>query len=217
MRAEVRDMLGTLRSGGITDARVLDAMAQVPREEFVPPALRSEAYADRALGIGCEQTISQPLMVASMLQAMEVTPGARVLDVGTGSGYSAAVLAAMGARVTSVERVPELASTARERLQRLGVDVEVRLGDASRGVDAVAAFDAIGVAASAPRLPVALVRQLGEGGRLVIPLRRDGEQYDRLTRLRVVGGAWRTDDLGPCLFVPLVGADAWSDPGATPG
>src|SRR5579863_8362003 len=151
MRAEVVDMLATLRAGGITDAHVLDAMARVPREEFVPAALRAEAYADRALGIGCDQTISQPLMVASMLQAMAVEPGLAVLDVGTGSGYQAAVLAAMGAQVVSVERVPELATTASDRLRRLGVDVDVRLGDASRGVDDGAPWDAIGVAASAPR------------------------------------------------------------------
>lgn len=213
MRAEVRDMLDTLRRGGITDERVLTAMASVPREEFVPPALRGEAYGDHALAIGCEQTISQPLMVAAMLQAMAVRPGDRVLDVGTGSGYQAAVLAAMDADVVGIERVPELAGAAAERLRRLGLGVHLHTGDGSRGLAAHAPYDAIGVAASAPRVPVALARQLREGGRLVMPLRDRGEPYDRLTRLRVDAGRWVTDDLGSCLFVPLIGDDAYS-PGA---
>ena len=213
MRAEVRDMLATLRAGGITDGRVLTAMEQVPREEFVPTALRGEAYGDHALGIGCDQTISQPLMVAAMLQAMQVLAGDVVLDVGTGSGYQAAVLATMGARVISVERIPELAATAGERLRRLGLDVDVHAVDGSRGMPRYAPYDAIGVAAAAPRLPVALARQLRDSGRLVIPLRGQGDDYDRLTRLRVVDGRWLTDDLGACLFVPLIGDDAYPDPG----
>ncbi|MHB8717385.1 MAG: protein-L-isoaspartate(D-aspartate) O-methyltransferase [Candidatus Dormibacteria bacterium] len=216
MRAEVRDMLARLRDGGITDERLIAAMESVPREEFVPAPLRAEAYADRALGIGCEQTISQPLMVATMVQAMEVGAGTHVLDVGTGSGYQAAVLAAMGARVVSVERNEELARTASERLRRLGFEVDVHLGDGTRGVGAGAPYDAIGVAASAPRMPAALARQLAEGGRLVLPLHRHGEPYDRLTRMRAVNGRWLTDDLGPCLFVPLIGADAYPDAGAAP-
>jgi protein-L-isoaspartate(D-aspartate) O-methyltransferase len=209
MRDEVTAMLETLRRGGIRDEAVLAAMAAVPRELFVPAALRGEAYADRALGIECGQSISQPLMVATLVQALEVRTGDHVLDVGTGSGYQAAVLAACGARVTGVERVPELAATAQARLAEAGWDVPVHVGDGSRGLPEVAPFDAIAVAAAAPRLPAALPRQLREGGRLVIPLHRDGEQMDELTRLRVVGGRWLTEELGPCRFVPLIGEDAY--------
>jgi protein-L-isoaspartate(D-aspartate) O-methyltransferase len=211
MRPEVEEMLATLRGGGVRDERVLAAMAEVPRERFVRPGLAGEAYSDRALAIDCGQTISQPLMVALAVQAMEVGPGDHVLDVGTGSGYQAAVLAACGADVVGVERVAELAASAADRLAALGLDVDVHVGDGSSGLEAEAPFDAIGVAATAPRLPVALPRQLREGGRLVIPLRGEGEAMDQLVRLRIVEGRWVTDVLGPCRFVPLIGADAFQD------
>src|SRR5258708_14503382 len=132
------NMLERLRHGGVVDERVLAAMATVPREEFIDVALREVAYADRAVGIGHAQTISQPLMVALIVQALELRPGDRVLDVGTGSGYQAAVIAACGASVTSIERIPELAAEARERLARLDLDVEVVVGDGSLGYPAVA-------------------------------------------------------------------------------
>ena len=202
-------MLGTLRRGGITDAAVLAAMASVPRGQFVPPGLAGEAYADRALAIDCGQSISQPLRVATLVQALEVRPGDRVLDVGTGSGYQAAVLAAMGAEVVGVERIAELAGSAQKRLADLGFDVAVHVGDGSLGLPAAAPFDAIGVAAAAPRLPVALPRQLVDGGRLVIPIHAAGEEMDELVRLRVTEGRWVTQTLGPCRFVPLVGDDAY--------
>ena len=209
MRADLAEMLHTLRRGGIHDARVLAAMACVPRERFVPALLRGEAYADRALAIDCGQTISQPLIVAAVAQALEIAPGDHVLDVGTGSGYQAAVLAACGGSVVGIERVPELAEEARARLMEAGFDVTVHVGDGSAGLPAEAPFDAIAVAATAPRLPAALPRQLREGGRLVIPLHHEGEEMDTLTRLRVVGGRWVTDSLGPCRFVPLIGGDAY--------
>ncbi|HWF58244.1 MAG TPA: protein-L-isoaspartate(D-aspartate) O-methyltransferase [Candidatus Dormibacteraeota bacterium] len=209
MRKDVAEMLDTLRRGGIRDQRVLEAMASVPRELFVPAAQRSEAYADRALAIECGQTISQPLIVATVVQALEVGAGDRVLDVGTGSGYQAAVLAACGARVYGIERVPELAAAARLRLAEAGFDVDIRVGDGSRGLPDEAPFDAIAVAATAPRLPPALPRQLREGGRLVIPLHREGEAMDELVRLRLSEGRWLTDSLGPCRFVPLIGEDAY--------
>jgi protein-L-isoaspartate(D-aspartate) O-methyltransferase len=209
MRAEVGEMLDTLRRGGIRDSRVLAAMAAVPRELFVPPAMADEAYADKALAIECGQSISQPLIVAAMVEALEIREGDRVLDVGTGSGYQAAVLAACGARVVGIERIAELAQTARQRLASAGVDVLVHVGDGSRGLPDQAPFDAIAVAATAPHMPAALPRQLREGGRLVIPLHRDGDEMDELVRLRVVGGRWVTDALGPCRFVPLIGDDAY--------
>jgi protein-L-isoaspartate(D-aspartate) O-methyltransferase len=209
MREDAAEMLDTLRRGGIRDQRVLEAMASVPRELFVSAAQQGEAYADRALAIDCGQTISQPLIVATVVQALEVGAGDRVLDVGSGSGYQAAVLAACGARVFGIERVPELAAAARQRLADAGFDVDIRVGDGSQGLPEEAPFDAIAVAATAPRLPPALPRQLREGGRLVIPLHREGEAMDELVRLRLSEGRWVTDSLGPCRFVPLIGVDAY--------
>ncbi len=203
-------MLDTLRRGGIADARVLDAMAAVPRDLFVLAGQEADAYADRALAIDCGQTISQPLMVAVVVQALEIVPGDRVLDVGTGSGYQAAVLAACGAHVVGIERVPQLAAAAQERLAGAGLDITVHVGDGSHGLAELAPFDAIAVAATAPRLPPALPRQLLEGGRLVIPLHRHGDPMDELVRLRVLDGRWVTDSLGPCRFVPLIGEGAYS-------
>jgi len=210
MRADVAEMLETLRGGGIHDERVLAAMSTAPRELFVSAAHRAEADADRALAIDCGQTISQPLIVAAMAQALEIGDGERVLDVGTGSGYQAAVLAACGARVFGIERVPELVEAARKRLTGAGFDVDVHVGDGTRGLPDEAPFDAIVVAATAPWLPPALPRQLREGGRLVIPLHREGEEMDELVRLRLIAGRWVTDSLGPCRFVPLIGDDAYT-------
>jgi protein-L-isoaspartate(D-aspartate) O-methyltransferase len=203
-----RDMMLTrLREGGVRDPQVLQAMRRVPREEFVLPVDVGDAYADRALPIDAGQTISQPLMVAVIVEALELRRTDLALDVGTGSGYQAAVMAECGARVISIERVPELAAAAARRLQQLGYDVEVRHGDGSLGASDRAPFDAIAVGAAAPRLPVALARQLREGGRLVVPI--GGSEGEELTRLRLVGGRWITENLGPCRFVPLIGADAY--------
>jgi protein-L-isoaspartate(D-aspartate) O-methyltransferase len=204
------EMLRHLERSGVRSPRVLEAMVRVPREEFVLSADRQDAYADRALPIGHGQTISQPLMVAIIVEALELQPDDRALDVGTGSGYQAALMAACGARVVTVERVPSLAREADMRLRRLGFEVTVVVGDGSLGAPAFAPFDAVAVAAAAPRLPVALARQLAPRGRLVVPISAgvDGEQ---LTRLRVVDGNWRTESLGPCRFVPLIGADAYDE------
>lgn len=204
------EMLAQLRTGGIRDPRVLEAMAAVPREAFVPSEARAEAYADRALPIAEGQTISQPLMVAAMVEALEPHPGELVLDVGTGSGYQAAVLAACGCRVVGIERIPALAAAAAERLRGLGYEVDVHVGDGSLGLPECAPYDAIAVAAAAPHLPVALARQLREGGRLIVPIRGGGDA-EELTRLRIVDGRWRTEDLGPCRFVPLIGDDAYRE------
>jgi protein-L-isoaspartate(D-aspartate) O-methyltransferase len=205
-------MMASLIEHGIRSPVVLHAMAGVPREEFVLEADRERAYADRALPIDAPgQTISQPLMVAAVVEALELHQGDRALDVGTGSGYQAAVMAACGAHVVSIERVASLAQTAATRLSRLQYDVEVIEGDGTLGVPERAPFDAIAVGAAAPRLPVALARQLIEGGRLVVPI-TDGEDGEQLTRLRLVGGRWETEALGPCRFVPLIGADGYQEP-----
>ena len=204
-------MMALLIEHGIKSPAVLNAMARVPREEFVLDADRPQAYADRALPIDAPgQTISQPLMVAVVVEALELRAGDRALDVGTGSGYQAAVMAACGAHVVSIERIESLAQTARERLRRLEYDVEVIAGDGTLGVPDRAPFDAIAVGAAAPRLPVALARQLAEGGRLVLPI-SDGHNAEELTRLRLVGGRWETELLGPCRFVPLIGADGYAE------
>jgi protein-L-isoaspartate(D-aspartate) O-methyltransferase len=207
-------MMASLIEHGIRSPSVLHAMADVPREEFVLEDDRGHAYADRALPIDAPgQTISQPLMVAVVVEALELHEGDRALDVGTGSGYQAAVMAACGARVVSIERVESLARSAAERLRRLDYDVEVFEGDGTLGVPERAPFDAIAVGAAAPRLPVALARQLVEGGRLVVPI-TDNPGGEELTRLRLVDGRWETESLGPCRFVPLIGADGYDVAGS---
>ena len=204
-------MMALLIDHGIRSSLVLNAMAEVPRADFVLEDDRERAYDDRALPIAARgQTISQPLMVALVVEALELHPGDHALDVGTGSGYQAAVMAACGANVVSIERIETLAGEASERLRRLGYDVEVIVGDGSLGVPERAPFDAIAVGAAAPRLPVSLARQLAEGGRLVLPI-ADGPRGEELTRLRLVAGLWETESLGPCRFVPLIGADGYEE------
>ncbi|HVY96111.1 MAG TPA: protein-L-isoaspartate(D-aspartate) O-methyltransferase [Solirubrobacterales bacterium] len=193
-----------LRERGIADERVLRAMGQVPREAFVLAGMRQRAYADSALPIGEEQTISQPWIVAAICEALELRGDERVLEVGTGSGYSACVLALLAAEVVSVERHESLAEGARRTLAGLGVEnVEVRVGDGSRGVPERAPFAAIAVHAAAPAPPPALVSQLAEGGRLVVPIAAG--EAELLTVLRRRGEELERRTLGPCRFVPLLG------------
>lgn len=189
---------------GIRDRRVLQAMANVPRERFVPPELADEAYEDCPLPIGQEQTISQPYTVAFMAQAAQLTGDERVLEVGTGSGYGAAVLSHLAQQVHSVERITTLARQAQQRLHQLGyANVTVHRRDGSRGLPECQPFDAIVSTAAASQLPEALLAQLGEGGRLVIPVGpRDGGQ--RMYRLTRVGDRYQEEDLGIFSFVPLV-------------
>jgi len=158
------EFLLTLRRRGIGDAAVLRALEEVPRERFVDHEQTEAAYADQALPIACGQTISQPYVVAYMTEQLGVRPHHRVLEVGTGSGYQAAVLAELGAEVVTIERIPELAEQARASLVAAGYDVEVRVGDGTLGVPELAPFDAIAVAAAADELPPALLEQLAPGG-----------------------------------------------------
>ena len=198
-----------LRARGIVDERVLAAMAAVPRERFVPAASRDLAYADQALPIGGGQTISQPWMVAFMTQLLDPPAGGRVLEIGTGSGYQAAILAAMGCDVMGIERLPDLAGAARERLDALGFGgrVDIRVADGSLGWPEGAPWARITVAAAAPAVPEALEEQLADGGRLVIPIGGRWEQDLILVERR--GTALAASNHGPCVFVPLRGASGW--------
>lgn len=194
-----------LRERGVRDERVLDAMASVPREEFVPTGSRAYAYDDHPLPIGDGQTISQPYIVAFMADAARITPTDTVLEIGTGSGYGAAVLARLGAVVHTIERHPGLAATAGETLERLGFDtVHVHVGDGTLGLPDRAPFDVIVVTASGPELPEPLLQQLAEGGRLIMPVerRRGHQQLMRVTRR---GDAFDEESLLGVVFVPLIG------------
>jgi protein-L-isoaspartate(D-aspartate) O-methyltransferase len=198
-----------LRSRGIEDGRVLEAMAEVPRDEFVPAELRGRAYADSALPIGAEQTISQPWIVAAICQALELRGPELVLEVGTGSGYSAAVLSLLVGHVVSIERHEQLSRGAGRALSSLGIpNVELVVGDGSLGVPARGPFDAIAVHATAPAPPPALLAQLAEGGRLVVPL--DAGDADVLTLLRRRGDRFEPEPITPCRFVPLIGEEGFA-------
>jgi protein-L-isoaspartate(D-aspartate) O-methyltransferase len=192
-----------LRQRDVRDERVLRAMATVPRHLFVPPAQRPRAYDDGPLPIGQEQTISQPYIVALMTENLRLTGTETVLEIGTGSGYQAAVLSMLAEKVYSIEIIPELAETARERLASLGYrNVTVIVGDGNLGWPQGSPYDAIIVTAAAPQIPPALVEQLAEGGRLIVPTEVDGEQH--LLRLHKAGGKVTQEDLGLVRFVPLV-------------
>jgi protein-L-isoaspartate(D-aspartate) O-methyltransferase len=206
-----------LRRRGIADERVLDAMARVPRELFVPEGLRRRAYEDAALPIGAGQTISQPYMVALICEQLALRGGERVLDVGTGSGYQAAVLAELAAEVRSIERIPELAARARENLAAAGYGerVRVHVGDGTRGLPEHAPYGGIAVAAAAPEAPASLYEQLEPGGRLVVPVGNRLEQRLEVIVRRPEGPS--TLHSVPCRFVPLVGNEGFEPRAEPPG
>ncbi len=195
---------------GVKDARVLAAMRKVPRHEFLPEAIRGVAYADQALPIGEGQTMSQPYMVALMTELLELKGPERVLEIGTGSGYQAAVLAELCEKVYSVERVKMLAAQARSVLDRLGYkNVAIKVYDGTYGWKEMAPFDAIIVTAGSPDVPSALVGQLREGGKLVIPV---GERHSQqLVRMIKTAQGTVTEKSIPCIFVPLIGAHGWKE------
>src|ERR1700674_1612620 len=203
--AERRTMIETqIRKRGVSSARVLEAMAAVPRHKFVPFKCRHDAYADKPLPIGEGQTISQPYMVAAMTEALELTGSERVLEIGTGSGYQAAVLSLLARQVLTVETHTSLALAAQERLTNLGyTNVHVHNGDGSAGFPDAAPYDAILVTAAAPEIPRPLADQLREGGRLVIPVGRQVSQ--QLVQARKENGELNSRALFDCQFVPLLG------------
>jgi protein-L-isoaspartate(D-aspartate) O-methyltransferase len=193
-----------IEARGVRDSHVLDAMRSVPRHLFVPESAQADAYADAPLSIGAGQTISQPYVVALMAEALALRPGERVLDVGTGSGYQAAVLAALTPHVLAIEIVPELEAAVRARFAALGLGVELRRGDGARGWPERAPFDAILVAAAAPRIPPALLAQLGPGGRLCLPVGPQHEAQELLLVTRRADGNFDQHPLGAVRFVPLL-------------
>ena len=201
-------LLAELRREGVRDERVLAAIRAVPRELFVPADHREQAYENTPLPIGAGQTISQPLVVGLMTQALALRGSERVLEVGTGSGYQAAVLSRLAGWIVSVERIPELADRARSALAALGCrNVEVHVSNGSLGWPRGAPYDAIVVAAAAPAVPPPLAEQLGEGGRLVLPVGSRVSQDLVLVRRR--GTRTETRSLGPVRFVPLLGEAGW--------
>ena len=194
---------------GMRDERVLAAFGKVPREAFVPADLAEAAYDDHPLPIGESQTISQPYVVALMAEAARIDPGARVLEVGAGSGYAAAILAELAKEVVTIERHGSLATKAREALQRLGYsNVTVIEGDGSLGWQARAPYNAIVVAAGAPAPPESLKDQLADGGRLVIPVSVNSHQDLKVITRR--GGTFEEESLGGVRFVPLLGKEGWA-------
>ena len=204
-------MVADLARRGIRARSVLRAMRQVPREQFVDPGFEESAYEDSALPIAHGQTISQPYVVALMIEAAQVGPGDRVLEVGAGSGYAAAVLGHIASGVVAVERNPALAAQARARVAALGLQhVQVAVGDGSAGWPGAGPFDAILVAAGGPRVPEALKAQLAEGGRLVMPV--GGATEQRLVKLTRRGEHFEQQDIAGVRFVPLIGAQGWPEP-----
>lgn len=209
--ARARMVETQIAARGVRDPRVLQAMREVPREAFVAEGYGPEAFRDAPLPIGQGQTISQPYIVALMAEAARIEPTDRVIEVGAGSGYAAAVLGGLAAHVIAVERHGPLARAARDRLHRLGIgNVEIVEGDGTLGWPLAAPFDAIVVSAGAPAVPEALLTQLAEGGRLVIPVGPERTSQD-LLRLTRRGNQFEQDSVGGVRFVPLIGEQGWKE------
>lgn len=205
-----------LRARGVQDERLLDVMSRIPRERFMPAAIRHMAYDDRALPIGSGQTISQPFIVALMTEALELSPESRVLEIGTGSGYQAAILASLAGQVYTIERHEDLTTLARQAVADLGIEnVHFLVGDGTLGYADAAPYDAIMVTATGPRMPKPLWEQLGEGGRLVMPIGQEDHQL--LQVIQKIEGRAHTETLSACRFVPLVGVEGWNEDQAPGG
>jgi protein-L-isoaspartate(D-aspartate) O-methyltransferase len=199
-----------IQARGVGDARVLEAMREVPRHRFVPDAVKGQAYDDRPLAIGESQTISQPYMVAIMTELLGPAAHHRVLEIGTGSGYQTAILSRLACRVVSIERHAPLATHARETLDDLGItNVRIHVGDGTEGMPEEAPFDRILVTAGAPAIPEPLTQQLADGGRLVIPVGPPG--WQRVTIVERHGDSYETREAEACVFVPLIGRYGWED------
>lgn len=209
-------MVRSLMERGVTHARVLEAMGQIPRELFVEEALRAKAYSDASLPIGEQQTISQPWIVARMTELLEPDGSGRALEIGSGSGYHAAVLSLLFEQVYSVERIAALSRQALRRVRGFGIEnVHFKIFDGSYGWGEFAPYRGIVVTAAAPAVPEPLVDQLVDGGILVLPLAEGGAtlspgEDQMLVRIRKARGGWEREDHGPCRFVPLVGKFGWS-------
>jgi protein-L-isoaspartate(D-aspartate) O-methyltransferase len=213
-RARDRMVKVQIAGRGVRDPLVLEAMRRVPREAFVEPGFEEFAYEDGPLPIGERQTISQPYIVALMIEAAEVAPGDSVLEVGAGSGYAAAVISQIADRVFAIERHSSLVNAARQRFRKLGYDnIDLRVGDGTRGWPEVAPFDAIVVAAGGPDVPLALKEQLAIGGRLVIPVGKRERSQTLLKLTRKSAGEFEEENLGAVAFVPLIGEQGWTEDG----
>lgn len=193
----------------IRDERVLETMREIPRHFFVPDALKSQAYTDNALPIAANQTISQPFIVARMTELLEPSPQSKILEIGSGSGYQTAILARLARMVYAIERVPQLAVQANERLEKLGIkNVNLQCADGTNGWQNHAPYDGILVAAGSPAMPKPLLNQLRIGGRLVIPIGQD-QKSQNLIRVTRMPKDFQTEDFGKCAFVPLIGEHGW--------
>jgi protein-L-isoaspartate(D-aspartate) O-methyltransferase len=205
-----RRMIAKLREHyNIKDERVLEAMTLIPRHIFVPEAIKPQSYRDNALPIAAGQTISQPFIVARMTELLEISPEDKILEIGAGSGYQTAILAALARTVFAIERIPQLARQAGEKISLLGFkNVVLKCGDGTNGWEEFAPFDGILVAAGSPHIPEPLVNQLKTGGRLVIPIGKD-QKSQHLIRVTKTGQSFKTEDFGACAFVPLIGEHGW--------
>lgn len=193
----------------ISDERVLEAMTTIPRHIFVPEAIKPQAYKDNALPIAAGQTISQPFIVARMTELLKIAPDAKILEIGAGSGYQTAILAVLSRKVFAIERIPQLARQAEEKISMLGFqNVVLKCDDGTNGWAEFAPFDGILVAAGSPHIPEPLVNQLKTGGRLVIPIGKD-QKSQHLIRVTRTDRNFNTEDFGACAFVPLIGKHGW--------